>query len=172
MSSLRFDSPVQIVSRIARSDLILDGVTVREGQQTIVVLGAANRDPARYAVPDRLDLARVRASHLAFGNGPHFCLGAGLARLAARETFARLSQSPLRHRAGCSSYVRNDSPTFRRLQELRIGQEHLGTSAGSMSPMPATATRSGGSSRSLGSRVGGWDMKTPHAAATQGRSAR
>jgi cytochrome P450 len=138
---VRFDSPVQIVSRIARSDLILDGVIVHEGQQAIVVLGAANRDPARYADPDRLDLARARASHLAFGNGSHFCLGAGLARLAARETFARLSQSPVRYGCGCSSYRRGDSPTFRRVQELRIGEDRLGSSACSIPPLPARATR-------------------------------
>ena len=82
---LRYDSPVQIASRVARSDLILDGITVHEGQQALVVLGAANRDPARYADPGRLDLARTGAPHLAFGNGPHFCVGAGLARLAARK---------------------------------------------------------------------------------------
>ena len=57
---LRFDSPVQIASRVARSDLILDGITVQEGRQAIVVLGAANRDPARYGDPDRLNLARTR----------------------------------------------------------------------------------------------------------------
>lgn len=122
---VRFDSPIQIVSRVASSDLILDGITVHEGQQTIVVLGAANRDPARYTDPGRLDLARTRSPHLAFGNGPHFCLGAGLARLTARETFVRLSQSPLRHRAGCSSYSRDHSPTFRRLRALRIEKERL-----------------------------------------------
>jgi cytochrome P450 len=139
---VRFDSPVQIASRVASSDLVLDGVTVHEGQQAIVVLGAANRDPARYADPGRLDLARTRSPHLAFGNGPHFCLGAGLARLTARETFVGLSQSPLRHRAGCTSYSRDDSPTFRRLQELWIGKERLEPGRRFDGALSASATRS------------------------------
>jgi cytochrome P450 len=124
---LRYDSPVQVASRIALSDLLLDDVTVRKGQQALVVLGAANRDPARYPDPDRLDLTRTGAPHLVFSNGPHFCLGAGLARLEAQETFARLSQSPLRPRADCWSHLRDDSPTFRRLQTLRIGDQRLGS---------------------------------------------
>lgn len=168
---VRFDSPVQIASRVARSDLILDGITVHGGQQAIVVLGAANRDPARHADPCRLDLARTRGPHLAFGNGPHFCLGAGLARLAARETFLRLSQSPLRHRAGCSSHSRDDSPTFRRLQELRIGDAHL-EPARLFDAAPAGQRDAAiDYSHSLGSPPRGWDMKARHAATTQGDSA-
>jgi cytochrome P450 len=167
----RFDSPVQIASRVARSELILDGITVREGQQAIVVLGSANRDPARYADPGRLDLAQTRSSHLAFGNGPHFCLGAGLARLTARETFVRLSQSPLRQRAGSLSYSRDDSPTFRRLQELRIGKQRLEPDR--RFDRVATGQRDAASdgSHSLGSRPRGSDMNEEHAATTQGESA-
>ena len=90
---LRYDSPVQVASRVALNDLVLGGVSVRAGQQALVVLGAANRDPARYPDPDRLDLTRTGPPHLAFGNGPHFCVGAGLARLEAQETFTRLAQS-------------------------------------------------------------------------------
>lgn len=138
---VRFDSPIQIASRVAGSDLVLDGIAVHEGQQTIVVLGAANRDPARYADPGRLDLARTRSPQLAFGNGLHFCLGAGLARLTARETFVRLSQSPLRHWAGCTSYSRDDSPTFRRLRELRIGKERLEPGRRFDAPLSTSATR-------------------------------
>jgi cytochrome P450 len=117
---LRYDSPVQVASRIARNDLVLGGVRVREGQQALVVLGAANRDPARYSDPDRLDLTRTGAPHLAFGNGPHFCVGAGLARLEAQETFTRLARSALRPTAGGWSHRRDHSRTFRRLQTLRI----------------------------------------------------
>jgi cytochrome P450 len=117
---LRYDSPVQVASRIARNDLALGGVRVRKGQQALVVLGAANRDPARYSDPDRLDLTRTGASHLAFGNGPHFCVGAGLARLEAQETFIRLARSALRPAAGGWSHRRDHSRTFRRLQTLRI----------------------------------------------------
>lgn len=117
---LRYDSPVQVASRAARDDLTLGGVRVRKGQQALVVLGAANRDPARYAHPDRLDLTRDGPPHLAFGNGPHFCVGAGLARLEAQETFNRLAQSALRSRASRWSYRRDRSRTFRRLRSLQI----------------------------------------------------
>jgi len=122
---LRYDSPVQVASRVARNDLTLGGVSVRRGQQALVVIGAANRDPARYPDPDRLDLTRTGAPHLAFGNGPHFCVGAGLARLEAQETFNRLAQSTLRPRADNWSHCREPSRTFRRLQSLRIADSQL-----------------------------------------------
>ncbi len=118
---LRYDSPVQVASRVALEDLMLGGVTVRKGQQALVVLGAANRDPARHPDPDRLDLTRTGPPHLAFGNGPHFCVGAGLARLEAQEMFNRLAQSALRPRADSWSHCREPSRTFRRLQSLRVG---------------------------------------------------
>jgi cytochrome P450 len=128
---LRYDSPVQVASRIARDDLVLGGVSVRKGQQALVVLGAANRDPARYPDPDRLDLTRTGTAHLAFGNGPHFCVGAGLARLEAQETFNRFAQSILRPRAGSWSHCRERSRTFRRLRSLHIGGSR---------PLPSTHT--------------------------------
>jgi cytochrome P450 len=117
---LRYDSPAQVASRIARTDLVLGNVKVRKGQQALVVLGAANRDPARYPDPDRLDLTRTGPPHLAFGNGPHFCVGAGLARLEAQESFNRLVQSRLSSQAGSWSHRRDSSRTFRRLQTLVI----------------------------------------------------
>jgi cytochrome P450 len=121
---LRYDSPAQVASRVALCDLRLGGTEVQKGQQALVVLGAANRDPARYVDPDRLDLTRSGLPHLAFGNGPHFCVGAGLARLEAVETFKRIAQSPLTGRAGSWSASRDPSRTFRRLRTLRIGDQH------------------------------------------------
>jgi cytochrome P450 len=120
---LRYDSPVQVVSRIARAGVRLHDANVRKGEQALIVIGAANRDPARFADPDRLELLRSRAStHLAFGGGPHFCVGAGLARLEARETFARLASSGWQPRRGSWSPSRDRSRTFRRMQALRIGE--------------------------------------------------
>lgn len=120
---LRYDSPVQVVSRVARKDLVLGGVEIGEGQLVLVVLGAANRDPASCSDPDRLDLTRRKASHLAFGIGPHFCVGAGLARLEAQETFMRLAKSGLRPEPDSWSHRRDRSYTFRRLQSLHIEEQ-------------------------------------------------
>jgi cytochrome P450 len=168
---LRYDSPAQVASRVARNDLVLGGVGVRKGQRALIVLGAVNRDPARHPDPDRLDLTRTGPPHLAFGNGPHFCVGAGLARLEAQETFIRLSQSPLRPRVHSWSHLRDDSRTFRRLQTLRIEDKCLqaGRLLGVAQPGRRDAARY--SKHSLEGRPRGWDMTAPRAATAQGDSA-
>jgi cytochrome P450 len=135
---LRYDSPAQVASRVARNDLVLGGTRVRKGQQALVVLGAANRDPARYPDPDRLDLTRSGPPHLAFGNGPHFCVGAGLARLEAQETFTRLAQSALRPKAGSWSHSRDHSRTFRRLRSLRIADSQPPDSERTLGAVPVS----------------------------------
>jgi cytochrome P450 len=81
---LRFDSPVQFTTRILKEDMTLGGKTLRAGQMALLLLGAANRDPAQFPDPDRLDVGRADNKHVAFGLGPHFCLGAPLARLEGR----------------------------------------------------------------------------------------
>jgi cytochrome P450 len=77
----RYDGPVQRTWRITTTAVELGGRTVPAGAVVVVVLGAGNRDPARFVEPDRLDLARPDNAHLAFGAGIHHCLGAALARL-------------------------------------------------------------------------------------------
>ncbi len=81
---LRYESPVQRTMRVAQQDLELEGVPLPAGSRVVVAIGAANRDPAVFSDPDRLDLSRKENPHLAFGRGIHFCLGAPLARLEGR----------------------------------------------------------------------------------------
>ena len=87
---LRFESPSQQTTRIAPEDVVLGGQHIERGQSVIAVMGAANRDPARFTDPDRLDLTRQDNRHLAFGWGPHFCFGAPLGRIEAQIAFDTL----------------------------------------------------------------------------------
>ncbi|RBQ15302.1 cytochrome P450 [Spongiactinospora rosea] len=87
---VRFDSPVQMVSRWARQDQLLGGKRIRAGEKVVPVLGAANRDPARFPAPDLLRLDRPPARHTGFGLGIHYCLGASLARAEAEIGLAAL----------------------------------------------------------------------------------
>jgi len=87
---LRFDSPAHVVSRIAKTSLQLGARTIRAGDTLHVVIGAANRDPARFPAPDTLDLAREDNRHLTFGYASHFCLGAPLARIQIEAVITAL----------------------------------------------------------------------------------
>lgn len=91
---LRYDSPFQFehTPRLTREDVRFGDVTVPRGAAVVLLLGAANRDPDQFPEPDRLDLTRAPNHHLAFGAGPHFCLGAALARLEARIALGSLLQ--------------------------------------------------------------------------------
>ena len=81
--TLRFDPPVQLVGRVAGDDMTIGGVEVPKGDTMMLLLAAAHRDPSVIERPDEFDPARDSVRHLAFGLGPHFCLGAPLARLEA-----------------------------------------------------------------------------------------
>jgi cytochrome P450 len=81
---LRYEPPSQQTARLAPTDRELGGQLIKKGQAVIAVMAAANRDPARFPDPDKLDLARQDNRHLSFGWGAHFCFGAHLARLEGR----------------------------------------------------------------------------------------
>jgi len=87
---LRYDCPVQATSRRAKVDLEIGDKTIQAGQDVIMSLGAANRDPAQFPDPDQLNLHRQESRHMAFGHGIHFCLGAPLARIEAEIAFKTL----------------------------------------------------------------------------------
>lgn len=87
---LRFWSPVVHFRRTAAHDTELAGQTITAGEKVVVFYPAANRDPSVFADPHRLDLTRNPVNHLAFGSGPHFCLGSHLAKLEIVETLHEL----------------------------------------------------------------------------------
>jgi len=87
---LRFESPSQHTGRLAPYDLVLGGKHIRKRQAVMAVMAAANRDPAQFSNPDRLDLNRPNNRHLAFGWAAHFCFGAPLARIEGQIAFATL----------------------------------------------------------------------------------
>ena len=89
---IRWDSSVQISQRVGPDDLDLDGVRVPAGQVCVIINGAANRDPAVYDEPDRLDIARRAGGHFSFGLGRYVCLGKTLARLEIQTAISALVQ--------------------------------------------------------------------------------
>jgi cytochrome P450 len=101
--TLRFDPPVQLIGRIAADDMTIGDTDVPKGDVMMLLLAAAHRDPAAFDRPDQFDPNRTPIRHLGFGKGPHFCVGAPLARLeasialtalAARFPAARLDGEP------------------------------------------------------------------------------
>jgi cytochrome P450 len=110
---LRYDSPVQLTTRLAKVDMAIHGTTIPQGEWLYLVIGAANRDPQQFPEPDNFDVTRNDNKHIAFGAGAHFCLGAPLARLEALVTLRTL-------RRRCPNLRLNtESPVYRNNFNLR-----------------------------------------------------
>jgi cytochrome P450 len=105
--AMRYEPAFQFVVRVAICDLDIDGQRIQAGQQIVCVLGAANRDPAQFVEPERFDIQRHPNPHLAFGYGPHFCVGAMLSRMEGQIAFSTL----LRRLGGLQ--LANDTPDWR-----------------------------------------------------------
>ena len=117
--ALRYDAPVQMTIRRAAEPAEVGGVPVSGETQVILLIGAGNRDPRRFATPDRFDPRRPDPGSLSFGGGPHFCLGAALARLEAAIAFpAVLTRFPGIAAAG--EAYRVPGPAFRGFERLPV----------------------------------------------------
>ncbi|HEY5252246.1 MAG TPA: cytochrome P450 [Acidimicrobiales bacterium] len=116
---LRFDSPVQMTQRIATEDLDLAGNRVRAGDEIVLVLGAANRDPSVFDEPHRLRVDREARRHVAFGGGIHHCLGATLARMEAEVAISGLLQR-FRRIESAGPAIRRLNFTLRGLASLPV----------------------------------------------------
>ena len=116
---LRLDSPVQYTARRATVAMELAGQHIARGQLVVALIASANRDPHRHTNADALDITRSSASHLAFGRGSHFCIGAGLAQMLAEVALPQLAQQwPQLQMAAAPHW--NGNAALRGLQSLMV----------------------------------------------------
>ena len=111
---LRYDSSVQMSGRVTMAEVEIGGITLPPNESVLTLLGAANRDPAQYQDPDKLDVGRPNVRPLSFGGGIHYCLGAQLARLEAELVFTALVE-----RLPNIELPEKDTPAWRRSFTLR-----------------------------------------------------
>jgi len=117
---LRYDGPVQRTARIPSEDITIGGRTIPKGEMVMPFLGAANRDPAQFPDPDRLDLTRADNRHIAFGMGIHFCLGAPLARMEGQIAINTLLRRLPKLALATDTPEYRQSLTLRGLQSLPV----------------------------------------------------
>jgi cytochrome P450 len=117
---LRYDGPVQRTGRMAAVDAEIKGVPIPTGTLVLGLTGAANRDPAQFAEPDRLDLGRDQPRHLAFGAGIHYCLGASLARLETQVAIGAMLRRFPALTLAAERLVWRPSTTLRGLDSLPV----------------------------------------------------
>jgi cytochrome P450 len=115
---LRYEPPVQFVTRFALADIAIDDATIPRGSGIRLMLAAGNRDPRRFRDPDHFDPDRPDNEHLGFGGGIHYCVGAPLARIEAQVALTALARRLVNPRLG------EDPPPYRPNAVLR-GPRHL-----------------------------------------------
>ncbi|MCG7594624.1 cytochrome P450 [Mycobacterium sp. PSTR-4-N] len=117
--TLRYDPPVQLIGRVAGEDMTIGGTRIPKGDNMLLLLAAAHRDPAATERPDEFDPDRPAIRHLGFGKGPHFCIGAPLARVEATVALTALTtRFPDASLAAEPAYKPN--VTLRGMEELSI----------------------------------------------------
>jgi len=128
---LRFESPSQHTARLAPDDRELGGKPIRKRQAVIAVMAAANRDPERFADPDRFDITRQDNRHLAFGYAAHFCFGAPLARMEGQIVFEGMLRALSNLQLKPQELKWRTNLGLRGLQSLRVKFDARGKSAAS-----------------------------------------
>jgi cytochrome P450 len=117
---LRYDPPVKSFTRMAVVDVPLRNKVIRQGERVRWVIAAANRDPAKFAMPDTFDMRREPNPHVAFGSGIHHCLGVSLARLEGQESFTAFAQRFPALSLATDEVVYQPSLAFRTLTALPV----------------------------------------------------
>jgi cytochrome P450 len=117
---LRFVSPILWQSRLLTENIELDGKILRKGERVMLGIGAANHDSNQYSEPETLKLTRADVHPLSFGFGPHYCLGAALARMEAQITLSKLVQRMPHVRLASSTFEYEPVYSLRALRSLPI----------------------------------------------------
>ena len=117
---LRYEAPVSATSRILAEDRQVAGCPMKAHQVVFCSLASANRDETMFENSDRFDITQKRASHVAFGGGPHICIGAPLARMEARRVFEKLFARYPDMRLANRDLVWRALPFFRGLERLMV----------------------------------------------------
>jgi unspecific monooxygenase len=117
---LRFDPPVQMTVRVLLADTEIAGQPMSKGEQAVILIGAANRDPDEFPEPDRFDVTRNPPNHLAFSNGIHFCLGAPLARAEGRAALAAFAARVVNPRLAVEDVDYKENIVLRGLAALPV----------------------------------------------------
>ncbi len=117
---LRYESPVAMTSRVMSEDRDLAGCPMQHSQSVFTSLHAANRDAAVFEQPDQFNITREKVSHVAFGGGPHTCIGAPLARIEARRAFSLLFEKYPNMRLAEQDLTWRALPFFRGLETLIV----------------------------------------------------
>jgi hypothetical protein len=137
---LRFESPTQHTARMVPEDTVLGGKLLRKREPVMAVMAAANRDPARFPDPDRLDLRRPDNKHLAFSWAAHFCFGAPLARMEGQIAFTALLGRLRDLALEPGPLVWRENLALRGLKALSVSFRAAGSAVGEAASIGSTGT--------------------------------
>ena len=117
---LRYSTPIQAIARVATDTVDVGGRSFEAGDLAFCLIAAGNRDPAKFADPERLDVTRKDNKHIAFGTGIHFCLGATLARIEGQIVFRSLLERMPKLHLASNDFAWNENFVLRGLKRLPV----------------------------------------------------